>query len=154
MIEKIELGLVKAESIMAALSLSLLLLLSLVQILTRNIFDFGFSEIEIINRYLLVICGTMGAVIATSKFRHIKVDALAPLMSERVLSLLRCPLSLFSAVVCVVMCYHAIIFVMDEWEYIPVNQRWTLPFTLIYPLGFGLLGLHFLLNCLSRKADA
>jgi TRAP-type transport system small permease protein len=153
-IEKIEFGLVKAESIIAAFSLLLLLVLSLVQILARNFFDYGFMEIEIINRNLLVICGTMGAIIATSKLRHIKIDALAPLLSKRMLSLLRCPLSLFSALVCAVMCYHAVMFVVDEWHYIPVNQRWALPFTLIYPLGFGLLGVHFLLNCLTRRADA
>ena len=154
MTEKIECILVKAESIIAAFSLFLLLALSLFQILLRNFFDFGFSEIEIINRNLLVICGTMGAVIATSKLRHIKVDALTPVMSKRIVSLLCFPLTLFSALVCAVMCYHAVIFVMDEWQYIPVNERWTLPFTLIYPLGFGLLGLHFLLNCIHKKTDA
>ena len=154
MTEKIECILVKAESIIAAFSLFLLLALSLFQILLRNFFDFGFSEIEIINRNLLVICGTMGAVIATSKLRHIKVDALTPVMSKRIVSLLCFPLTLFSALVCAVMCYHAVIFVMDEWQYIPVNERWTLPFTLIYPLGFFLLGLHFLLNCIHKKTDA
>ncbi|MEA3301912.1 MAG: TRAP transporter small permease subunit [Pseudomonadota bacterium] len=154
MIEKFEQGLIKAESIIAALSLFLLLALSLFQILLRNFFDFGFSEIEIINRNLLVICGTMGAVIATSNLRHIKVDALTPVMSKRIVSLLRCPLSLFSTLICAVMSYHGAIFVMDEWQYTPDNERWTLPFTLIYPLGFGLLGLHFLLNCFHRKRDA
>ncbi len=153
MIEKLEQGLEKAESIIAAFSLFLLLALSLIQILTRNFFNFGFPEIEIINRNLLVICGAMGAVIATSKLRHIKVDALTPVMSKRMVSLLRCPLSLFSTLVCAVMSYHAAIFVVDEWQYIPVNERWTLPFTLIYPLGFGLLGLHFLLNCFHNKRD-
>jgi TRAP-type C4-dicarboxylate transport system permease small subunit len=150
-IEKIENNLVKAESFIAALSLFLLLLLSVVQILTRNIFDFGFPEIEIINRNLLVICGSMGAVIATSKLRHIKVDAFTTFMSKRLLARLRCPLALFSMLVCAVMSYHAGIFVTDEWEYIPANERWTLPFTLIYPLGFGLLALHFLLNCFHKK---
>ena len=154
MTEKIECILVKAESIIAAFSLFLLLALSLFQILLRNFFDFGFPEIEIINRNLLVICGTMGAVIATSKIRHIKVDALTPVMSKRIVSLLHCPLSLFSALICAVMCYHAAMFVVDEWQYIPVNERWTLPFTLIYPLGFGLLGLPFLLNCFHKKTDA
>lgn len=151
MIEKLERGLVKAESVVAALSLFLLLALSIVQILTRNIFDFGFPEIEIINRNLLVICGAMGAVIATSKLRHIKVDALTPFLSKQLMSRLRCPVALFSAGVCAIMCYHAAIFVMDEWQYIPANERWTLPFTLVYPFGFGLLGFHFLLNCFHKK---
>ncbi len=150
MIEKFQQGLVKVESIIAAFSLFLLLALSLFQIITRNFFDFGFPEIEIINRNLLVVCGAMGAVIATSKLRHIKIDVLTVLMSKRQIALLRCPLALFSAAVCLLMCYYAGIFVMDEWQYAPANERWALPFTFIYPFGFGLLGLHFLLICFIR----
>jgi len=93
----------------------------------------------------------MGAVIATSKLRHIKIDALTTFMNERQVSLLRCPLALFSAVICLLMSYHAGIFVMDEWEYAPANERWALPFTLIYPLAFGLLGLHFFLICFKKS---
>lgn len=147
MIEKIEKTLVTLESLIAALSLFLLLALSLFQIVARNFFNFGYAEIDIINRYLLVICGAMGAVIATSKLRHIKIDALAVLFNARQSAMLRCPLSLFSAVICLLMSYYAGIFVLDEWQYTPVNERWTLPFTFIYPFGFGLLGLHFILNC-------
>jgi len=150
-IEKFEQSLVKMESIIAALSLFLLLAFSLFQIITRNVFNFGYAEIEIINRNLLVICGAMGAVIATSKLRHIKIDALTAFMNERQVSLLRCPLALFSATVCLIMSYHAGIFVMDEWEYAPPNERWALPFTFIYPFGFGLLGLHFLLICFKKS---
>ena len=149
-IEKIERVLVKTESIIAAFSLLLLLLLSLFQIITRNFFNFGYADIEIINRNLRIICGAMGAVIATSKLRHIKIDALSVLMSKRQLSLLRCPLALFSSVVCLLMSYYGVYFVMDEWEYAPANERWALPFTLIYPSGFALLSLHFFLNCFNR----
>ena len=151
MIEKLEQSLVKVESIIAALSLFLLLAFSLFQIFTRNVFNFGYAEIEIINRNLLVICGAMGAVIATSKLRHIKIDALTAFMNERQVSLLRCPLALFSAAVCLLMSYHGGIFVMDEWEYAPANERWALPFTFIYPFGFSLLGLHFLLICFKQS---
>jgi TRAP-type C4-dicarboxylate transport system permease small subunit len=150
-IEKFEQSLVKMESIIAALSLFLLLVFSLFQIITRNVFNFGYAEIEIINRNLLVICGAMGAVIATSKLRHIKIDALTAFMNQRQVYLLRCPLALFSAAVCLLMSYHAGIFVMDEWQYAPANERWALPFTFIYPFGFGLLGLHFLLICFKKS---
>ena len=151
MIEKFEQSLVKIESIIAALSLFLLLAFSLFQIFTRNVFNFGYAEIEIINRNLLVICGSMGAVIATSKLRHIKIDALTVFMDERQISILRCPLALFSATVCLLMSYHGGIFVMDEWQYAPANERWALPFTFIYPFAFSLLGLHFLLICFKKS---
>ena len=150
MIIKLEQTLLKIESIIAALSLFALLALSLFQIFTRNVFNFGYAEIEIINRNLLVICGAMGAVLATAKLRHIKIDALSTLMSERQIAFLRCPLSLFSAIVCLILSYYAGIFVMDEWEYAPSNERWALPFNLIYPFGFGLLGLHFFLICFKK----
>lgn len=151
MLKKFEQSLVKIESIIAALSLFLLLAFSLFQIITRNVFNFGYPEIEIINRNLLVICGAMGAVIATSKLRHIKIDALTILLSERQIARLRCPLSLFSAIVCLLMSYYAGIFVLDEWQYAPANERWALPFTFIYPSGFGLLSLHFFLICFKKS---
>lgn len=150
MIDKFEQSLVKVESIIAALSLFLLLALSLFQIISRNVFNFGYAEIEIINRNLLIISGAMGAVIATAKLRHIKIDALAAVMSKRQSSALCCPLALFSAIVCLLMSYYSYIFVMDEWQYAPANERWALPFTLIYPFAFGLLSLHFSLNCLTK----
>jgi TRAP-type C4-dicarboxylate transport system permease small subunit len=148
---KLEHALVKIESIIGAFSLFLMLALSIFQIITRDFFDFGYAEIEIINRNLLIICGAMGAVLATSKLRHIKIDALAVLFDDRRLSQLCRPLALFSATVCALMCYYSCIFLMDEWEYAPANERWSLPFTLIYPVGFGLLSLHFALNCVQKK---
>ncbi len=151
MLKKIEQTLVKAEGALAAFSLFSLLALSLFQIITRNFFNFGYAEIEIINRNLLIISGTMGAVIATSKLRHIKIDVLTVFMSKRQVSLLSYPLAILSASICILMSYYASIFVMDEWEYAPANERWALPFTLIYPLSFSLLGLHFLLNCVTRE---
>jgi TRAP-type C4-dicarboxylate transport system permease small subunit len=149
-LDRFEKNLVRVESIIAATSLFLLLALSLFQIFTRNVLDFGYAEVEIINRNLLIICGAMGAVLATSKLRHIKIDALTVFMSERQISMLRCPLSLFSAITCLLMSYYAGIFVMDEWQYAPANERWALPFNFIYPFGFGLLSLHFLLICFHK----
>lgn len=144
----------RLEKTLAAASLLLLLLLSLLQIFLRNVFDFGYPEIDIINRNLLIICGAMGAVLATDSLRHIKIDALTPLLSERLRRRLRCPLALFSAGVCLLMAWYALAFVRDEWQYAPANERWTLPFTLIYPLGFALLALHFALNCRQRGQEA
>lgn len=150
MIKKIEGWLTQFESILAAFSLFLLLLLSLAQIIMRDFFNFGYADIDIINRNLLIICGAMGAVIATSKFRHIKIDALSTVMRPQTRARLRCPLALFSTFVCLAMCYYAYIFMLDEYQYAPANERWSLPFNAIYPLGFGLLAIHFFLNCWHR----
>jgi TRAP-type C4-dicarboxylate transport system permease small subunit len=120
----------------------------LLQIFIRNFFDYGYPEIEVISRNLLIMSGGFGAVLATPQMRHIKIDALTPLLSARRIYLLSFPLVVFSALVCAAMSYYAVQFSIDEWEYAPINERWALPFTLMYPVGFALLSFHFLMLCL------
>ena len=145
--------LIKIEGAIAAFSLLLMLVLSLIQMLARNILDIGFSEIDIINRNLLVICGMMGAVLATSHQQHIKIDALVTVLNKKIIDLLRIPVLLFSVIVCALMCDYSIIFFNDEFQYAPANERWIVPFTLIYPIGFALLSFHFLLLCRKQPAQ-
>jgi TRAP-type C4-dicarboxylate transport system permease small subunit len=149
----VERTLIRIESVFAAGSLLLLLALMLLQIVLRDFFDFGYPEIQVITRNLLMICAMFGAVLATSEMRHIKIDALTPLLSKRQLYLLRFPVAVFSALVCAVMCYYAVQFCIDEWHYEPVNERWALPFTLMYPLGFALLSFHFMMLCFRPKTS-
>ena len=146
MFSKINNFLYTAESWFAAASILLLLVLSIFQILLRNILDFGYPEIDIINRNLLVLCGMTGAVLATSRYSHIKTDALNTLLSQTLKNQLKLPLAIFACCVCLLLAYYSTVFVSDEWLYMPVNERWTLPFTLIYPVSFGLMACHFLLN--------
>ena len=76
-IRSFERKLIRFESLIAALSLLLLLVLSLIQIFIRNLLDFGYPEIDIINRNLLVICGSMGAVACTGDGEYIALELLA-----------------------------------------------------------------------------
>jgi len=139
------------EILVASGSLLLLLTLSIFQLLLRNFFDYGYSEIDIINRYLLIISGLMGAVLATSKHAHIKTDALSLLLKPSIKNKIQLPLNIFSSAVCFALCYYSGIFVLDEWQYAPINERWTLPFTFIYPISFALMGLHFILNEITAE---
>ena len=141
----------KIETWLAAGSLTLLLALSVFQFLLRNFFEFGYTEIDIINRHLLVICGMMGATLATSHLTHIKIDTLNTVLPDLIKKHLKLPLNLFSCSVCALLCYYSIIFVTDEWQYSPANERWTLPFTLIYPISFALISIHFLINSISDE---
>ena len=155
MLQKLNASLQTLEIWLAAGSLLLLLLLSVFQMLVRNFFDFGYPDIEIVNRHLLVICGMMGAVLATSRVSHIKIDALSTLLSPHTHASLKPLLWIFSSIICLALAYYSIIFVHDEWQYAPPNERWLLPFTLTYPIGFGLMSLHFflLLFTASQNTD-
>ena len=145
MLKKLNASLQTLEIWTAAASLLLLLLLSVFQMLVRNFFDFGYPDIEIVNRHLLVVCGMMGAVLATSRVSHIKIDALSTLLSHHTHTSLKPLLWIFSGITCIALSYYSVIFVLDEWQYAPPNERWLLPFSLTYPVGFGLMSLHFFL---------
>lgn len=151
MLLALEKKLITLESWIAAGSLLLMLLLSVFQMVIRNTLDFGYPEIEIINRHLLLVCGAMGAVLATPQLRHIKIDALSSFLNSSWLNRLRVPMLLFAALTCAALCYPSIQFCLDEWQYAPANERWTLPFTLIYPAGFFLLSLHFFILCFKSE---
>lgn len=140
------------ETLLAASSLLLLLALSIAQILIRNFLDFGYPEIDIINRHLLLVCGLSGAALATARSSHIKTDALNILLSDKTRRRLHPPLQLFASLVCIALAYYAYVFVMDEWRYLPVNERWTLPFIFIYPLAFILMSFHFLFNAINTES--
>ena len=152
LLHTLEKKLIALEGLIAGLSLLSMLVLSLIQIFVRNVFSFGYPEIEILNRHLLVVCGMMGAVLATSQLRHIKIDALTVFLSAKSLQLLRYPLALFSTAVCIAFCYYSVIFCIDEWDFAPANERWILPFTFIYPVGFALLSLHFIIVCFKKES--
>ena len=152
MIARLDNALARAERLVAALSLLAMLLLALLQIFSRNFFDTGFPQIELLNRHLLIIAGLMGAALATHHSRHIKIDALNTVLSRRQQQLLRLPLLWFAAAVAAALAYYAAIFCMDEWRYAPPNERWTLPLVLVYPLSFAAMSLHFVFACWRREA--
>lgn len=141
------------EKFFAAGSMLLLLLLSLLQIVARNFFDTGFPHLDLLNRHLLIIAGLMGAGIAVTESRHIRIDALRPLLSDSARHALRIPLLLFSAIVAASLSYYSVIFCMDEWQYAPANERWSLPLLLVYPVAFASICLHFLLAIFTGRDD-
>ncbi len=152
MLARIDNTLATIEGLIAAASLLTMLLLSLLQILSRNFFDTGFPHFELLNRHLLIIAGLMGAAIACHQSRHIKIDALSTVISNSWQRRLRLPLLLFAAVVALALTYYSVIFVQDEWQYAPANERWTLPFVLAYPVSFGAMALHFVLASLRTDS--
>ncbi len=146
-------GLVRLETVLAAASLLLLLLLALVQIVARNAFDAGIAEADTLTRYLVLYVTFFGAVLATERNRHIKIDAANTLLSEQTRAMLYRPLQALAALVCAFFTDAAIRFWRDEWAYAQDYERWQTLVGLILPVGFALLTLHFLLGALLGPDD-
>jgi len=133
------------ERYAVAFSLLSLLLLTIVQVIARNFFDTGFNEIELVQRHLVIYVAFLGAILATERNRHIKIDALCACLSFQIRALTIRPFLFLTSLVCAAMTYYAFNFWSDEWEFSADNERWVLIMLTIYPIGYTLLSLHFFL---------
>ena len=137
--------LIRIEKFFASVSLLALLILSITQVFLRNIFDLGFSEIDVIARHLVLFVTFMGAALASEGNRHIKIDCVSSAIKESYRDKLRNPLLIMSSFVCAVFFWYALKFWLDEKQYAPDNEQLALYMALILPAGFFILSLHFFL---------
>ena len=148
--------LVSLEKFIAGFSLLLLLILSLSQVVLRNLFELGYAEIDIISRHLVLFITFMGAALACESSQHIKIDVVNSLLKQQTREKLQQPLLLISTLICCAFFYYALQFWLDEKLYAPVNEQLALYLALIIPLGFFTLSLHFFLLFITGqffKAD-
>lgn len=154
LLSKLRAYLVILETWLAAGSLLLLLLLALVQIVARNLFDAGFADADTLSRYLVLYVMFFGAALAVERDRHIRIDIAGSLLSGDLRARLYRPLQTLAAVICLLFTVAAVRYWRDAWQYAPGHERWLVLTGLIVPAGFGLLCLQFLLAALlARDAD-
>jgi TRAP-type C4-dicarboxylate transport system permease small subunit len=140
--------LIRVETWFAAGSLLLLLLLALLQVVTRNLFDAGFVTADTLSRYLVLYVMFFGAALAVERDRHIRIDVACSFLSARALGRLYRPMRALAALVCLLLADAAVRYWSDAWVYAPENERWLVLVGLVIPVGFGLLTLQYLLAVL------
>lgn len=143
-------GLIQIEKFFAAASLLLLLLLALSQVIMRNLFDLGFSDIDVIARHLVLFITFMGAALASEGNLHIKIDCVSSAITETSRQKLKKPLLAISSTVSAIFFWYALQFWLDEQHYAPDNEQLALYLALILPAGFLILSLHFFLLLFSH----
>lgn len=147
-------ALVRMDTLMAGLSLLLLLALVFGQILMRNLLNSSIPHADILARYLVLYVTFFGAALAIESHRHIRIDVIAACMRAEGIRVIRPPLYLISALVCAMLAWAAMRFWYDDWLYVAEHERWSSILALISPFGFSLLTLHFLLGGLFEAAAA
>lgn len=147
---RIRLSLIRLEKFLGALSLIVLLGIALTQVILRNFFELGFSDMDVIARHLVLFVTFMGAALASEGNRHIKIDCISTAIKQTSREKLRRPLLSISSVICGIFFWYALMFWLDEYEYAPDNEQLAVYMALILPLGFLVLSLHFFLIAISR----
>jgi len=143
--------LIALEKILVAISLLLLLALTLIQVVARNFFETGFPSLDIISRHLVLYIAFLGAALITEDQKHIKIDFLVHFISDKQKQMLIRPLSIMAAVICGVFTWHALRFWLDEWQYASGQETWIAMMAIILPVGFAVITLHFIM--LALQAD-
>ncbi|MEE4245331.1 MAG: TRAP transporter small permease [Kangiellaceae bacterium] len=125
--------------------LAALIAAGLLQVVLRNVFDTGILWNESLIRVLVLWLTLMGAITATYGNRHIKINILDRLMSDRIHNYWQAFLHLISSVVCGLVAYYSLLFVIEEYSYgeIAFGQIPVWITESIIPFGFSLMALRF-----------
>lgn len=141
----------RVEALLAALSLASILGLSLIEIIARNIWHTGIPSASIFIQYLVLWVTFLGAVLAVNG-RHIKIDVATVLLSNSTRRKLEAPICFFAAIICAILCWAAVRFWLSEWQAAAIGERWVAAMSLVFPLCFGLLSVHFFLRIFTAEA--
>ncbi|MBZ0071652.1 MAG: TRAP transporter small permease [Gammaproteobacteria bacterium] len=148
LLQAVRRGLTGLETLIAGLSLLLLVVLTLAQTVARNGFDTGLPAVDALARQLVLYVMFFGAALATDAARHIRIDVVSTWCDTSRLDRFYRPLQLVAAAVCALFTDAAVRFWLDAWQYAAQHDRWQVLLNLVIPVGFGLLAIHFLLGFL------
>ncbi len=136
------------EGSLLILFLSVMILLSFVQVVLRNAFSETLLWGEILLRHLVLWIGFIGAAMAASADRYINLDALTRFLTPRLKLGTKILTNLFAAVICYFLLRAAVTFISNEIEdgstlYADIPSWYS---QIVIPAGFGLILLHFLIR--------
>lgn len=144
-IRRLDAFLARIEQWLLALILLAMVLLSVAQILLRNLAGTSWFWIDPFNRMLVLWLAILGAMVATRSGEHIAIDALKHYLSGLPAALVERLATGFACFVSGLMAWHSTRFVYDEYVFntpaFAGLPAW--PFELIMPLGFGLMAWRF-----------
>lgn len=131
---------------------TVMVLLSFLQLVLRNFFDYGILWGDTFLRHLVLWVGFIGASLATRDEKHINIDLLGRITPKKYFSYMRIIIDLVTMIVCIALARAGYVFLKYEIEAntILFNDVPAWYFQLIIPIGFALIGFRFLLKILER----
>ncbi len=145
LLRSIENVFVGIETALIIVFLTVMIVLSFLQVVLRNVFSFGFLWADPLLRYLVVWVGFLGAVVATKEEKHLGIDFLTRMLKPRALHAVKTVVDGFAAAVAFILTRAAFQFVMEgigpeETDLFGLSKR---IYFAVIPAGFGLIALHF-----------
>ena len=135
----------RVEQAFVAGLLSLMIVIAFLQIVLRNVFSTGFLWGDPLVRYLVLWVGFIGASLAAKEGKHIAIEVLGRIVSNRYNRYIEIFAHLVSFGICSVLVYAAVKFTIYEAEighaiFFGIHS-WVLQ--LIIPIAMGLMTFRF-----------
>jgi len=137
-----------AETVLLVGLLGSMMLLSVAQIIAREVFETGFYWSGELVRIMVLWLAMVGAVAACRENRHIRIDAISHLLSDRAVGVARVVVDVFAAGVCAMVAWHAWRYTQLEIEFEDTvlidTPAWIVH--AVVPVAFALLSYRFLVG--------
>lgn len=134
------------DSILIGLLLSMIFM-AVLQIVMRNLFDSGILWGDELIRVLVLWIGLIGAMVASRNNHHISIDVISRYLPDRIKKQTTLIISTFTALVCAVMAYFSLEFVMmerqDGFMAFANIPAWVCES--IIPVSFAIISLRYIL---------
>ncbi len=143
--------LTRIEGALLVLFLSVMIILSFVQVILRNALAENLLWGDILLRHLVLWIGFVGAALATSKDRHINIDALTRFLTPTLKAASKIVTNLFAAAVCYFLFQASLTFLGNELSdgstvYGEIPAIYS---QIIIPVGFATIIFHFLVRVVA-----
>lgn len=155
-LDRIDLGLAKAEGVVLVLTMTLMVGLSIMQLFLRKFFDFGFEWADIMVRQMVLWVGFVGGALATHQGRHIAIDAVNKFLPPRRAAALRTFTFLVASGITSVMVKAAWNYLQDEIaaESTLMGDIPAWPLRTVVPAVLVLITFHFLVGARNQMLVA
>jgi len=146
----IDRGLNAVVTVLVVTILVTMVLLSFVQVVSRNVTGGGFFWADVVLRHMVLMIGMLGAVLAARHGRQISIDVLSRFVPAKIRVGLNWLIGIFTITITIMLTRASLVFLAAEREFhselAAGLPAW--PFQLVIPVGFTLIGLQVLLNLL------
>jgi len=132
-----------------------MLLITVSQVILRNLFGISLNLASEIARQEVIWLTFTGGILTTLKNKHIAIDLLSRILSEKYKTILSIILNISAAIICGFLTWFSINFLKMEIEFASTIAdkipSWT--FQVIIPVGFFFMALSFLLNIFYQEEE-
>ena len=143
------------EDVLLVTLLGGMMLVAVGQVIAREIFETGFFWGGELVRLMVLWLAMVGSIAACRENRHIRIDAISHLLSDRAVGIVRMLVDTFAAVVCGIIAWNAWRYLQLEIEFEDTvlidTPAWIAH--VVVPVAFALLSYQFMVSVLQTAVE-